>query len=179
MKRNYAAALPLALLLVLLAVSLAAVLRDDSAAEWVEGGPVVAREVIAPPHMIGEARDGPMIVNVWATWCVPCELEHPLLFGLSEETGLPLVGVAYRDRADKVTAHLAEAGDPYTAHWVDESRKAGVQLGIQGVPETFVLNEEGRIVWRRRAPLDAPARARLIEAARLVASGQDAPPPAP
>lgn len=112
--------------------------------------------------------DGPALVNVFASWCVPCRAEHPVLVRMAEE-GVRVHGIAYKDAPEDAAAFLAELGNPYASVGVDESGRAGIEWGITGVPETFVI-AGGRIVHRAAGPLVnetsiAPVRAAL-EAAR-------------
>ncbi len=110
-----------------------------------------------------------MLVNFWASWCGPCRIEHPHLMDLAEE-GLAIVGVNYKDDPDDARGFLAELGDPYTAIGVDETGRTGIDWGLYGVPETFVLDADGRIVLRFPGPVtEEVLEARIrpaIEAAR-------------
>ncbi|MDT0683512.1 DsbE family thiol:disulfide interchange protein [Roseicyclus sp. F158] len=94
---------------------------------------------------------GPKLVNFWASWCVPCRAEHPLLEGLSEEA--PLYGIAYKDKQADSLAFLAELGNPFDAASTDDTGRTGIEWGLYGVPETFVLDGDGTIVLRHAGPL--------------------------
>ncbi|SOH94151.1 cytochrome c biogenesis protein CcmG, thiol:disulfide interchange protein DsbE [Monaibacterium marinum] len=117
------------------------------------------------PELGGEV----MLVNFWASWCGPCRVEHPVLMQLAEE-GIPIVGVNYKDDPEDARAFLAELGDPYTAVGADETGRTGIDWGLYGVPETFVIDSEGRVVLRFPGPVTPGAlEARVrpaIEAAR-------------
>ena len=92
------------------------------------------------------------LVNVFASWCVPCRVEHPLLLALAEE-GVPIYGINYKDPADKANEWLAELGDPYRAIGADAQGRVAIDWGVYGVPETFVVDPEGRIRHRHVGPL--------------------------
>lgn len=99
------------------------------------------------------AAPGVKLVNFWASWCGPCRVEHPVLEALSAE-GVPVYGINYKDDPAKARAFLAELGDPYARIGADESGRTGLDWGIYGVPETFVVDGEGRVVMRFPGPLD-------------------------
>jgi cytochrome c biogenesis protein CcmG/thiol:disulfide interchange protein DsbE len=99
------------------------------------------------------ARKGQVtVVNLFASWCVPCREEAPQLAQLARARGVHLVGIAYKDAPDAARAFLAETGNPYTAIGLDRDGKAGIEWGISGVPETFVVDRYG-IVRARFGPL--------------------------
>ena len=115
----------------------------------------------------------PMIVNLFASWCAPCRLEHPQLLTLKAQ-GINVVGVAYKDEPVATRAFLDELGDPYSMVLVDREGRAGLDLGISGVPETFAVDAMGRITAKQSGPLLDDA-----DIDRLVASMQAPPRPAP
>ncbi len=92
------------------------------------------------------------LVNFWASWCGPCRLEHPILEQLAEE-GVPIIGINYKDIPDNAVSFLAELGDPYVAVGADSTGRTGIEWGIYGVPETFIINTEGQIVHRFPGPI--------------------------
>jgi cytochrome c biogenesis protein CcmG, thiol:disulfide interchange protein DsbE len=92
------------------------------------------------------------LVNVFASWCVPCRVEHPLLMALAED-GVAIYGIDYKDPADKAAGWLAELGDPYRAIGADQDGRVAIDWGVYGVPETFVVDREGRIRHRHVGPL--------------------------
>ena len=94
----------------------------------------------------------PKILNVFASWCVPCRTEHPLIARLSQQ-GIAVYGLNYKDRAADVTAWLSELGDPYTSIGVDRDGRVAIEWGVYGVPETFVINGDGQIVHKKVGPL--------------------------
>lgn len=115
----------------------------------------------------------PMIVNVFASWCAPCRIEHPKLLQLKRR-GIAVVGVAYKDEPVATRAFLDELGDPFAMVLVDREGRAGLDLGISGVPETFAVDAMGRITAKQSGPLLDDAG---IE--RLVASMQAPSRPSP
>jgi len=93
------------------------------------------------------------VVNVWASWCVPCRVEHPLLKRIGAESGVPVHGLNYKDSADNAAAFLAELGDPFTRVGADISGRVGIDWGVYGVPETFIVSGEGTILMKHIGPL--------------------------
>ncbi len=92
------------------------------------------------------------LVNFWASWCGPCRVEHPLLTELAAE-GAPVVGVNYKDAPENALGFLEELGDPYVSIGADENGRTGLDWGIYGVPETFVISPTGDILLRHPGPL--------------------------
>ncbi len=113
---------------------------------------------------------GVKIVNVWASWCGPCRVEHPFLMELAAE-GVPIHGVNYKDQPGAAKSFLAELGDPYVAVGQDRSGRAGVEWGVYGVPETFVIDGEGRIVYKHVGPIQNDDLDRRIRPAIAAAGG--------
>ncbi|MGA0546879.1 DsbE family thiol:disulfide interchange protein [Brevundimonas sp. VNH65] len=98
----------------------------------------------------------PMIVNVFASWCAPCRIEHPRLLELKAR-GVAVVGVAYKDDPVATRAFLDELGDPFAMVLVDREGRAGLDLGISGVPETFAVDAMGRVTAKSSGPLTSQA----------------------
>ncbi|MBU1384037.1 MAG: DsbE family thiol:disulfide interchange protein [Alphaproteobacteria bacterium] len=115
----------------------------------------------------------PMLINVFASWCAPCRIEHPQLMAL-QERGVAVVGVAWKDDPVATRAFLDELGDPYSMVLVDRDGRAGLDLGITGAPETFAVDAMGRVVAKVSGPLTDAA-----EIERLVAAIQAPPRPLP
>lgn len=97
---------------------------------------------------------GPALVNVFASWCAPCKIEHPLLLQLKAR-GVPVVGVAWKDKPDNIRGFLLEQGDPFTTVVTDSGGRAGIDLGITAVPETFLVDARGVIVAKKGNVMDA------------------------
>jgi cytochrome c biogenesis protein CcmG/thiol:disulfide interchange protein DsbE len=93
------------------------------------------------------------VVNFWATWCAPCKIEHPHLLALKAQ-GVTVHGVLYRDKAEAALDYLKEMGDPFTLLGDDPKGRTGIDFGITGVPETFVIDAAGTVVVRHQGPLD-------------------------
>lgn len=98
------------------------------------------------------AGSGPVLVNVFASWCVPCRIEHPVLGRLAEQ-GVTIHGINYKDRPEAATAWLQELGDPFKLVGADRDGRVGIEWGVYGVPETFVIDRQGRIAYRHVGPL--------------------------
>ena len=93
------------------------------------------------------------VVNVWASWCVPCHEEAPLLTKLGEDKRLQLVGINYKDAADNARRFLGRYGNPFGIVGVDGNGRASIEWGVYGVPETFVVGREGTIVYKMVGPV--------------------------
>jgi cytochrome c biogenesis protein CcmG/thiol:disulfide interchange protein DsbE len=93
------------------------------------------------------------IVNVFASWCGPCLIEHPLLMGLAARKLVPIYGINYKDPPDQAAAWLARHGDPYTRIGADRDGRVGIDWGVYGVPETYVVDAKGTIVFKHVGPL--------------------------
>jgi cytochrome c biogenesis protein CcmG, thiol:disulfide interchange protein DsbE len=102
------------------------------------------------------------LLNVWASWCVSCRVEHPLLVELSRSKLVPLVGLNYKDKPDEGRAWLAQHGDPYDVSVVDRDGRVGIDWGVYGVPETFVVDKAGTIRYKHIGPVDAAALEKKI-----------------
>ena len=95
------------------------------------------------------------VVNVWASWCVPCHDEAPLLTELAKDTRFQLVGINYKDAADNARRFLGRYGNPFGRVGVDANGRASIEWGVYGVPETFVVGREGTIVYKLVGPVTA------------------------
>ena len=95
----------------------------------------------------------PIVVNVFASWCVPCRAEHAVLTRLVERDGIRLFGINYKDKPEDATAWLKSLGNPYERIGSDLSGRAGIEWGISGVPETFILGPDGTVLYRYVGPI--------------------------
>lgn len=101
------------------------------------------------------------LLNFFASWCVPCLAEHPVLTGLAEDQGITINAIAYKDAEADTVKWLARHGDPFSAIGVDADGLAGIDWGLTGVPETFIIDAEGRVRYRHIGPL-SPATVREV-----------------
>ena len=95
------------------------------------------------------------LLNVWASWCVSCRVEHPLLVELAKTGTVPIYGLNYKDKRDDAMQWLRERGDPYLQSLSDADGRVGIDYGVYGVPETFVIDREGVIRYKQIGPLTA------------------------
>ena len=102
------------------------------------------------------------LLNVWASWCVSCRQEHPVLMDFAKTGLVPLVGLDYKDARADARRWLAEHGDPYLLSAVDLDGRVGIDYGVYGVPETYVIDKAGNIRFKQVGPLTAEAMASKI-----------------
>ena len=121
-----------------------------------EGQPVNLREA---------ADEGRMIVNFFASWCAPCEIEHPVLMGLKGRQ-VRVIGIAYKDKPPQSQAFLTRLGDPFAEVLVDQDGRAGVEFGVTGVPETYVVAADGKVLAKHTGPLTESAAEALAKQVR-------------
>jgi cytochrome c biogenesis protein CcmG/thiol:disulfide interchange protein DsbE len=124
-----------------------------------------------PGFTIDELKQGKVtVLNVWASWCVPCRAEHPLLTELAKRDDIRLVGLNYKDDPENARRFLGTLGQPFAAIVADRQGRAAVDLGVYGVPETFVIDGKGIIRFKWIGPLTEEsitgALAKEIEKAR-------------
>ena len=109
---------------------------------------------------LGQGR--PIIVNFWASWCVPCRLEHSTLQALAARKGITLYGVDYKDKPEDARAFLSELGNPFGKINEDREGRVTIDWGVTGVPETFVIDSKGIIRVHYAGPLNDQVVERLI-----------------
>lgn len=105
--------------------------------------------VMTSGDLVGEVT----LLNVWASWCVACRYEHPVLMKLSRQGKVRIVGIDYKDTRQEALQWLEKYGNPYAASFFDESGEAGIDLGVYGVPETYVLDRNGVIRYKHVGPV--------------------------
>jgi cytochrome c biogenesis protein CcmG, thiol:disulfide interchange protein DsbE len=157
MRRGWMYLLPVALF-ALLAVGFYGGLETDTN---VLPSPLIdkpAPEFSLPPLTGGagfssaDLRGKTSLVNVFASWCVPCRAEHPVLTALSQSNRVAIYGIDYKDKPDAARAWIAELGNPYNRIGADDGRVA-IDWGVYGVPETFVIDRDARIRYKHVGPL--------------------------
>lgn len=97
------------------------------------------------------------LVNVWASWCAPCREEHPLLLALSQDRRFTIAGLNYKDKPENARRFLGELGNPYRAIGMDDAGRTAINWGVYGVPETFLVGKDGKIVYKHVGPLSPDA----------------------
>jgi cytochrome c biogenesis protein CcmG/thiol:disulfide interchange protein DsbE len=108
-------------------------------------------------------KDSVTLVNVWASWCVPCHDEVPFLEQLSKDPRIKLVGINYKDDADNARRFLNRYGNPFAATGQDSNGRTSIDWGVYGVPETFVVGHDGRIAYKLIGPITADNLKRTLE----------------
>ena len=93
------------------------------------------------------------IINIWASWCVPCRAEHHFLMDLSKNSKVNLIGINYRDNPKKTIKWLKDLGNPYKYILIDKNGKIAIDWGVYGIPETFIVNSDGIIKYRHVGPI--------------------------
>lgn len=92
------------------------------------------------------------LINVFASWCVPCRQEHPLLFDLAKDQRITLVGINYKDKNENAVRFLSELGNPYAAVGIDPKGQASIDWGVYGIPETYLVGRDGKILFKQIGP---------------------------
>lgn len=105
---------------------------------------------LASTDLVG--LDRPVVVNFWASWCVPCIIEHPHLMTLHRQ-GVPVLGVNHKDRAPDAVAFLRRHGNPFVRLGADSPGRVSIDWGVYGVPETYILDRQGVVRWRWAGPI--------------------------
>ena len=165
-RRNWAILLPLLLFGGLALVFLLQLVsgRDASVVpSALIGAPAPAAEVtpiagLDTPLLDTSAFQGEVtIVNFWASWCAPCRAEHPLIVDLAGRGDVRVVGINYKDRPEQAKSFLDELGNPFSALGADVNGRVGIEWGVYGMPETFIIGRDGRIAYKHVGPLTPSA----------------------
>ena len=104
------------------------------------------------------------VVNIWASWCVPCRTEHPLLMELSKNQSIELIGLNYRDNLDNAKNFINEFGNPYSKIVIDNDGTLSIEFGAYGVPETFIISKDRKIIKRFIGPINI----KIVEEIKLI-----------
>ncbi len=104
--------------------------------------------VINRDDLLGKFEGRPFVINVWASWCPPCRLEHPLLMELARDGRIPIVGLHYRDQPDAGQTFLTRFGDPAQFHLSDVSGRTSIDFGVYAAPETFLIDGDGKVAFK-------------------------------
>lgn len=112
------------------------------------------------------------LVNVFASWCIPCRQEHPLLQELAKDDRITVVGINYKDKQDNALRFLGELGNPFAAIGVDPNGKAAIDWGVYGIPESYLVGADGTILYKKVGPFDARSVERDLLPAIAAAAGK-------
>lgn len=112
------------------------------------------------------------LVNVFASWCIPCRQEHPLLQELAKDSRITVVGINYKDKQDNALRFLGELGNPFAAIGVDPNGKAAIDWGVYGIPESYLVSADGTILYKKVGPFDARSVERDLLPAITAAAGK-------
>jgi cytochrome c biogenesis protein CcmG/thiol:disulfide interchange protein DsbE len=152
--------LPLLALVGLIAIFAMNIDRDPGLVRSVLIGRPAPAFTLAPPEGIATAgfdtaalKSEVTVVNVFASWCIPCRDEHPLLVTLKERSGVKLYGINQKDQPQNAKAFLDELGNPYDAIGADTNGRVSIDWGVYGVPETFVVDAAGTITYKHIGPM--------------------------
>lgn len=115
-------------------------------------------KMFSPADMTGKV----WLLNFWASWCGGCKEEHPVLMRMAQAGEVPIYGMDYKDRRDEALTWLQRRGNPYPLTAVDEAGRVGINYGVYGVPETYVIDKQGVIRYKQIGPLDDELVAKTI-----------------
>ena len=161
--KNFRWSIPLAVFVILLAFLWIALGRDPREVP----SPLIGRPApafrLAKLHAPNETLSNDdlkgkvWLLNVWSSWCVSCRVEHPLLVQLAKANVVPVYGLDYKDDPDAGRGWLAKNGDPYAASIVDRDGRVGIDYGVYGVPETFLIDKSGVVRYKQIGPITPEA----------------------
>ena len=113
------------------------------------------RNGVPVPALSADGSQGKLtLVNFWASWCVPCRQEHPIILSLSKDPRLNVVGVNYKDGSENALRFLGELGNPYSAIGLDPNGKMAIDWGVYGIPESYLVGPDGTILYKKVGPFD-------------------------
>ncbi|MEM1174539.1 MAG: DsbE family thiol:disulfide interchange protein [Pseudomonadota bacterium] len=153
--------IPLVAFLIFIPIFLVALFRDPSEipSPFIDApAPAFELPTLRDPSRIVNNADiegRAVLVNIWATWCVGCREEHDFLMQLARTDVVPIIGINWRDNRDDAIQWLEALGDPYEFSGFDEFNRVGIDWGVYGAPETFLVNADGVVVYKHLGPLDA------------------------
>ncbi|PHS26097.1 MAG: thiol:disulfide interchange protein [Robiginitomaculum sp.] len=125
------------------------------------------------PVALADYAGQPVVINFFASWCTPCRAEHPILMDLAAQ-GITIIGINYKDRPEAARAFIEELGNPFVAIGEDANGRTGIDYGITGVPETFVIGADGTILTNWASPLDSSIiEKRIMPALKSAPSPKD------
>ena len=162
-------ALPLAVFFLLVAFFAVGLFRDprEVPSPFIgRAAPAFKLEQLHQPQLAftpEEMRGKVWLLNVWASWCVACQVEHPLLVQMSKQKLVPIVGLNYKDQRADGVKWLARHGDPYVLSAYDNEGRVGIDYGVYGVPETFVIDKQGVIRYKQIGPITPDALEKKIK----------------
>ena len=117
-----------------------------------------ADKTFSPEDMKGQV----WMLNVWASWCTACRVEHPLLVEIARSNAVPLIGLDYKDQPEDALKFLAQQGNPYMLSALDIEGRVGIDYGVYGVPETFIIDKNGRIRHKQIGPITPESLQQVI-----------------
>lgn len=169
LKRHWRQAVPLlafAVLLVFLGVGLKRDPREVPSPLIDKPAPALQLPRLDNPALLLDAqslRGKPWLLNVWASWCTACRDEHATLLAFAARGRVPVYGLNYKDTPEAAQAYLRQFGNPYVSSGLDPRGRAGLDWGVYGVPETFVIDGEGRVRFKLVGPLTDEALRTQLE----------------
>ncbi|GAB4355088.1 MAG: DsbE family thiol:disulfide interchange protein [Oricola sp.] len=110
-----------------------------------------------PGFDLAAFKGKPVLVNVWASWCVPCRQEHPLLMQLAKGEGVTIAAINYKDKTANALSFLSGLGNPFAQVGADRSGRAAIEWGVYGVPESFVIDADGTVLYKQTGPMTPEA----------------------
>lgn len=179
-RRNWLALLPLLLFAALAGIFFTQLMsgRDThSVPSALIGAPAPATNLAAVKGLSGipgitnsDFKEKVTLLNIFASWCGPCREEHPVLIEIAKDTRFQLLGLNYKDKSENAVGFLTELGNPYAKVGADEAGRAGIDWGVYGVPETFVIGPDGIIRYKHVGPLTPESAKVLIAEAQKAAA---------